>query len=87
MNDAFLNRLERAEKLTFAVVVYAAKIITWLALLLLALTVEATLVVRVFEIESDEWHFSKNHPPGQELHHVAASVHAQSPPGCAVADR
>ncbi|MGD0297600.1 MAG: hypothetical protein ABSE86_10815 [Bryobacteraceae bacterium] len=59
MEDPILITLERAEKLTFAIVVFTAKIITWLALLILALTIETTLVFKVFHTESVEWHLSQ----------------------------
>ena len=47
MSDSVIDRLEQKERLFFAGVFFAAKIITWTALLLLALIVELGLVIKV----------------------------------------
>ena len=51
MRDLVLDKLERKERLFFARVVFAAKVITWAALLLLAAIIESALVIKVFQIE------------------------------------
>lgn len=51
MNDPKLEELEKTERLFFARAIFAAKLITWTTLLLLAFIIEAALVVRVFKFE------------------------------------
>jgi hypothetical protein len=51
MSDPTFDELERKERLFFARVVFAAKVITWAALLLLAAIIESALVIKVFQIE------------------------------------
>jgi hypothetical protein len=50
-NDVALSTLEDLEKRFFAYVVFSAKIITWAALLALAVIVEGTLVIKVAQVE------------------------------------
>lgn len=51
MSDPVLDELERKERLFVARAVFTAKVITWTALILLALIIEAALVFKVFHLE------------------------------------